>query len=137
MNKLTFRRFDKSNNRFVYQDTFSWRGYYDSHIGGKWVYDRTDRVDAFLAEWEMFTGKFDKNGTPIYVGDIVEHSETFYTQCQEEDSFCWKYDIVWNENNMAIEVHNDIFADGMSLDDINFQYCEVIGNIHQNEEFVK
>lgn len=134
MNKLTFRRFDKSNNRFVYQDTFSWRGYYDSHIGGKWCYDRNDRIDAFLGDWELFTGKFDKHGTPIYVGDIVKQVVKAFDPFKHYTDV-YIYKILWDEEIQGIRCPD--YGDDeefVFLSDIEWDECEIIGNIHQNEE---
>jgi hypothetical protein len=128
MNIFHFRRFQAHKNRFVYQDTRSWRGYYDSHVGGKCIGDRTDEMDRFLGPWEMFTGKFDKHGNPIYVGDIVKYPVEGFDPFIDwiEAHF---FDIVWDDNEKSIFGKEDDVK--YFLSEIEWDKCEIVGNIHQ------
>jgi hypothetical protein len=129
----TYRRFQRYKNRFVYQDTRSWRSYYDSHKGGVCVGDRTDEFDSFLGDWELFTGKYDKNGIPIYVGDIVKQVVESFDQFKHYTD-TYVYDIIWDNLDMSIKCQ-ECDGDDYSLSDIIWDDCEVIGNIHQEERF--
>lgn len=128
----TFRRYDRTKNRFVYQDMRSWRSYYNSHMGGKVVFERTDLNESFLGDWEMFTGYLDKNNTPIYVGDIVKQVVECFDPFKHYTDV-HVYDIVWDNSDMSIKCQ-ECDGDDYSLTEIIWDDCEVVGNRHQIKE---
>ena len=75
------------------------------------------RQEAFVIEW--FTGHYDKNGKPIYTGDIVE---------------CIL-------GNKPIVFHDCRYWLGETLDDLfdaNLRYdIEIVGTVNQNPELLE
>lgn len=77
----------------------------------------------------QFTGKKDKNGKEIYEGDFIkENFENNFGSFQEGIGL-----IMWCENCSAF--HARINGDGEGF--VIGSDCEVIGNVHQNPEFIK
>ena len=105
---------------------------------GDWVYGgitwNPSRKNFFIhTDWEeakvipetvgQYTGLTDKNGTKIFEGDI-----------------CWfyggdYYSGLWEQN--AIVAITDMTDDEQTHYLNNAEYCEVIGNIHDNPELLK
>jgi hypothetical protein len=74
----------------------------------------------------QFTGLYDKNGKEVYEGDIVKCNEFVYR-------------VVFNDKRFAsfglrrkADVFMHYFGEAMES-----QQCEVIGNIHDNQELLK
>jgi hypothetical protein len=119
MKELKFRRWDKNNKRFAYMELFN-----------KGTYQITDFPDGGngLGDYEMFTGLYDKNGEPVWEGDIVALKTKGGNNLKV---------IVWIETGACfgwIDGNNDSWPDGFTgfIDEY-----EVIGNIHQNPELIK
>lgn len=68
---MIFRRWWEEEKRFVFIDLISWRNYYDSPVGGKVVCPRCDEIDRQLGPFQQWTGRYDKNGEFVFVGDYV------------------------------------------------------------------
>ena len=73
------------------------------------------RIKAYI--YEQYTGLKDKNGKEIYEGDVVR-------QFDDEEYFVVKFEyggfLPFTANMMTFDV----------------DYCEVIGNIHENPELL-
>lgn len=96
MENVIFRRWWEKEKRFLYFDLQSFRNYYDSPVGGKVVCQRDDEIDRQLGPFQMFIGRYDKNGNMIFVGDylagpygrdlIIYDDKTLSVQAKELDS---------------------------------------------------
>ena len=71
-------------------------------------------INEYLSPFEQFTGLKDKNGNDIYEGDIL-------------------YFIDRNTNLEVFRQRVGAYAIGYLLD---YEQCEIIGNIHQNPELI-
>jgi hypothetical protein len=130
-----YRRFQKHKNRFVYQDTRSWRSYYTTHAGTISAGDRTDEMDRFLGPWEMFTGQLDKNNNPIYVGDFLRQDVPYFNPLTD-DTDVYLYHVLWDNDIKAIRFpQTDDLAEFTFASDIEFDEVEIFGNVHQNTDF--
>lgn len=89
-------------------------------------YFKSNCIDQYSVKPEtigQYTGLTDKNGTKIFEGDI-----------------CWfyggdYYSRLWEQN--AIVAITDMTDDEQTHYLNNAEYCEVIGNIHDNPELLK
>ena len=98
------------------------------------AYGRDDIDDDFVLM--QFTGLHDKNGKPIFEGDIIG-SGTSYPLEVFWMGLAWG--VRWNDNGTAEE--EIICDDGgdMEMDEkqSKLKYMEVLGNIYENPEMVK
>lgn len=137
MRTLKFRAWDENAKRMNYFDNpkdgilYCCNGFivsngWDSHKDP--TFDtRPDKKDVI----EQYTGIDDKNGTPIYEGDIVE-----WTNGLEEKHI---FEIIWNECKASfqmVEMGQEYPYMLQGLSDKMKPYCEVISNIHENEELL-
>lgn len=124
--ELKFRAWDKEDKCMIYGD----QEYTDAEVisdaletimhGGsdEW----TERIEIM-----QYTGLDDKNGKPIFEGDILEHYDREDNRRHYEeiiyDSGCFRF----KDNEFAQECLSEYL-------DIGY---EVIGNIYENEEMLK
>ena len=74
---------------------------------------------------EQCTGLKDKNGKLIFEGDVVE-----WEHKAEEYDIVW---FLWSEERMGWWC-NDIFKNEFNICELNYNCCEIIGNIHEKME---
>lgn len=78
---------------------------------------------------EQFTGLLDKNGKEIYEGDIVRVSLSNGHDREEV--------VEWTADNAQYDVFCSDCGHCSYIDGHSADYCEVIGNIHENPELLK
>jgi len=86
--------------------------------------DESDYFDP-CAEFEQYTGLLDKNGKEIYEGDVVKMGDGILTVFYQAPSFVMK--------EKKTHKHWHVFV----LAESERQFCEVIGNIHDNPELLE
>jgi uncharacterized phage protein (TIGR01671 family) len=121
MRDIRFRAWDKRNKMM-----FSW----EEVIKIKQTVGEGIEVEMPLRElesnqlnWMQFTGLKDKNGTPIYEGDIVQ----VYKHMSGEKSGVYK--VVWNEEKCNY--------DGIFPNIAVWCLHEVVGNIYESPELLE
>lgn len=82
------------------------------------------RQQAFVVEW--FTGHYDKNGKPIYTGDIVKMPDWFNKP---------KYEVVrFTKSSVGFEPFVNGCFECAAPDG---EEVEIVGTIHQNPELLE
>ncbi len=117
---MVFRRWWEKEKRFVYLDMISFRNYYDDPIGGKVVASRGDEIDHQLGPFQPWTGKKDRVGVWVFVGDYLAGP-------YGRDL------IIWDEKTLslqAIEEGSNIYY---SLLDVPFLESVVDGNLYDTQ----
>lgn len=116
---------DDPQERFIEGSLVS---YIDMH--GKRVYsivsDAGMRNDIQADTLGEFTGLNDKNGTPIYEGDIVKRNEFVYKVAYDDKSFA-SFVLIRKQ-----DMFRHYFGEAMDA-----SACEVIGNIYDNPDLLK
>lgn len=156
---LKFRAWDKKKNRWarewdrelenqedpVYEKEYSEDSYW---LDGDVASDLdlvNGRLNLGRYVWEQYTGLSDKNGIPIYEGDIVEfHRINPYKTYREPVSFGEIQDgegyyhdtlLAWRTTYPNGDCHQSLYDLAMTPEKIGGEFlCEVIGNIHENKE---
>lgn len=92
----------------------------------------------------QFTGLLDKNGKEIYEGDILRGDEypyncdgvdNYFVEIVWADNVCGFYRITHKTSNST--VRGISHGNWSELDEEDIKSFEVIGNIHDNPEFLK
>lgn len=115
---------------------------------GTWVYGYligNDAIVGEIVEWDseyfntefwrkvdpetvgQYTGLKDKNGKEIYEGDVL-------LEILSPDEK-YAHVVVWSQDDCAwmFEYYGDLFT----ASEMNFEQCEVIGNIYSNPEMLE
>lgn len=143
MREIKFRVFDKKQNKFLkvrdFIDEarqFQFNGVAGYRAIGVLAYRISENGELhsqlFYAgnrfKIEQFTGLYDKHGTEIYEGDIVNFKGLF------DIDKCENVEIVFDKGEFCIKWNGSICHNLLAL---NIDSIEVIGNIHENSELLK
>ena len=135
MRDLKFRAWHKhknwSKNGEPLKPGFEYDFYINSKGGisfpeGGWDIQGLEKKEEYILE--QFTGLKDKNGKMIFDGDIVKyHSEETCEIYWEKTGACFYIsNNEDNENGFVVHFNKSIS-----------DYCEIIGNIHENPNLLK
>jgi uncharacterized phage protein (TIGR01671 family) len=129
MREIKFRAWDKENKKWRHGSDFLFTDsgsvlLYDIEEGrklpnltGKWREDEDGNIELV-----QFTGLKDKNGKPIYEGDIVRRH---WSGGKPEDQ-----PVVFTEAAF-------MWGEGKRATGLNGNWAEVIGNIYENPELLQ
>ena len=136
MRTIKFRAWDKKLKLMAEVLTLSFKNnkiecvHYASN-GGVYMFNGEKNVKRYYLM--QFTGLKDKNGKEIYEGDIVKLKENEYY-------FERSGEVIFEEGTFKIknvELWNDGTYNHYSLEILDTEFCEIIGNIHENKDLIK
>lgn len=113
MREIKFRAWTDRNcfiKNYCYLDT-------NNHFFGE---DLTNGPIVKILAVEQFTGLYDCEGKEIYEGDVIVIHNLTYEIVFVNGEFCGK----------ELNISNPVSR----CDASNFQYCEIIGNIHEAKQ---
>ena len=121
MRELKFRAWSNKYSHYCsglqYDSDFGWQGTLES------AFEYQTDLEPLV---ELYTGLKDKNGRPIYVGDIVKYD---YIGCN--------YIVVLRKYDASFVLENDDREEIIHLHYDRQSDYEVAGNIHENPELLE
>ena len=133
MRELKFRAWDSNHKEFILdaQATYDNQCREKGSINHESFQEVIEDKNCIV---EQYTGLKDKNGKEIYEGDIVRINGWWYAAgpAGYDENLCA---VKWDEEITGFAPFNDYDCDCGVYH--NADDCEVIGNIHENQELVK
>jgi len=128
MVELKFRLYDKLDNKMIYDEAglslmMSLDGDYSVAKLGETGWKSNE---SKYYEIMQYIGRKDKNNKDIYVDDYVRCITNLYDISYDEI-----LPIIWRENSLQFDTEH-----GVSLELLNQNEIEVVGNIYENEELL-
>lgn len=93
-------------------------------------YEYEDWINFWADNVEQSTGLKDQNGKLIYEGDIAN-------SLYRKDGCTGLYVVEWFDGNLGVKKVGEHQQKMVSVSLLDLTRCEVIGNIHRNEELLK
>ena len=116
---------DDPQERFIEGSLLSFQDIHGNRVCSI-VSDAGKRNEIQLDTISEFTGMNDKNGTPIYEGDIVKCNEFVYKVAYDDKRFA-SFVLIRKQ-----DMFRHYFGEAMDA-----SACEVIGNVYDNPELIK
>lgn len=131
--KIKYRVWDNENKS--YDDPYSYAYYAMTQDGGLDFYchgDHMDEADPNAYFIEQYTGLKDKNGEPIYEGDIIQEEIDFNSKMTDG---VFTYVVEWNSDTLSYGLRGNGNSIHDELWEVNAS-VEIIGNIHETPELL-
>ena len=112
---IKFRAWDKDENRYFIDGK-------DGYLSNLLCCNDWDMFDPDDYVWEQFTGLKDANGKDIYEGDLVRLA----------DDLDNPYKVIFDKAKFEFSGSRFCYDFGEA-----FMDCEVIGNVHTNQELLE
>ena len=134
MRAILFRGLTLDTKEFVYGYYKGSTQFFETHHEITDAYNLT--TDIIPETLGQYTGLKDKNGVMIFEGDILsdgsQHGYIVVHFCENSAAFVGSNAIKW----VSIDLHGELRA--VVQDYLgNIKILQIIGNIHQNNEFLK
>jgi uncharacterized phage protein (TIGR01671 family) len=137
MREIKFRVWDKKNNKMLFYDTDVVP---NLTLNGVLVRNLNGIDDNVSADYELmqFTGLKDKNGKPIFEGDVVHLEKREWDEywTVEYDESSAKF-VVYNQLNSTREFESEFGEVWVEVTEDKRWQPEVIGNIWENKSLLQ
>lgn len=117
-----YRVYDRKLKVWAYGDAFF-------GIFANTLYKDLESAQAHLGDIQEWTGLFDKVGTEIYEGDIVQANAE-----PEHIEETGVYEVVFNAKDLQYQLRSAGYDHGLPLTWGGWMSLRVIGNVYQNPE---
>lgn len=124
--ELKFRIWDKKESEYMCLGATGIDALTGEVVDYYWDATTLEKEDYII---EQYTGLKDKNGKEIYEGDIIRVDSFFDYETVSD------YEVAWDEDFLSYHLKciKGVNYDN-DLGDISESACEIIGNIHENQE---
>lgn len=121
MRPIEFKAWDKLNKRIVEVESIDF-----THHLIHFFSEPFKGNPSFITDYELiqYTGLKDKHGVKIYEGDILVHDSQL------------SYEVKYRDFVGAYWLNDFRYSGGLWIDEVDWGYVEVIGNIYENPELL-
>jgi len=131
--ELKFRIWDKKNKKWIYEWDASHKRLAISLVGLVYHGGYDDVLPENDYVIQQYTGLKDKNGTPIFEGDLIQ-----YNQNSNYDGM--NFEVIWSDASFGWVLKSktgDYLTNQITPNGPRYNFLEIISNVCENPELIK